>query len=99
MPRFPTLPPPLLRLSRAGWPRRFEVVQFPNAPLLLALLADLGARLTHGEARRASLAVFYLGLTVWAYREAAEGSNWFRRLLGAGALLYLAAQLTERLHP
>ena len=98
MSRSPALPPSLLRLTRAGWPRGFEVVQFPNPPLILALLGGLSAHLTSGEAHRASRAVFYMGLTVWAYREAVEGDNWFRRLLGAGFLLYIAAQLTRVLH-
>ena len=98
MTRSPARPASLLRLTRAGWPRGFEIVQFPNPPLILALLGDLSARLTSGEAHRASLAVFYIGLTVWAYREAVEGDNWFRRLLGAGFLVYIAAQLTRQLH-
>ncbi len=98
MSRSHPLPRSLQRLSRAGWPRGFEIVQFPNPPLILALLADLSARVTHGEAHRASLAVFYAALTVWAYREAAEGENWFRRALGCGFLVYVVVQLTGELH-
>lgn len=91
------MPPSLLRISRWGWPRGFEVVQFPNPPLILALIADLAARATHGSTHRSWQAVYYLALAAWAYEETARGSNWLRRLLGAGFLIYIAVRLSEAL--
>jgi hypothetical protein len=86
-----------VRLRRWGWPRGFEVVQFPNPPLILALLAGGAARLLSGGAHRQALAVYYLALAVWAYEEAARGSNWLRRLLGVVFLLYIAIRLAAAL--
>jgi hypothetical protein len=42
-------------------------------------------------------ATFSLFLAVWAYLELTDGANWFRRVLGAGALAYLVVRLGERL--
>jgi hypothetical protein len=71
------------RLTEIGFPAGFPVVQFPNAPLALALLAGLLARYLHGAAHRYLMASACLSLTVWAYEELTRGANWFRRLLGA----------------
>jgi hypothetical protein len=88
----------LKRISGWSWPARFAIVQFPNPPLALALLADLAARFTHGTAHRSLRGVFYLALGVWAYEEARHGENWFRRLLGTGFSIYVIASLTSALH-
>jgi hypothetical protein len=93
----PTASSRLARLRRWGWPRGFEIVQFPNPPLILALLAAGAARLLSGGAHRQALAVYYLALAVWAYEEAVRGSNWLRRLLGAGFLVYIALRLAAAL--
>ena len=82
---------------RWSWPPGFALVQFPNPPLIAALLAGLLARLTHGTVHRGALAVFYLALTIWAYEEARRGDNWFRRALGAGFLVYLTVSLAGAL--
>jgi hypothetical protein len=42
-------------------------------------------------------AVFTIGLGVWAWEEAVGGVNWFRRLIGAGALVWIIASLTAKL--
>jgi hypothetical protein len=85
------------RLARWQWPARFPLVQFPNPPLLLALLADLGARITSGTGHRWLLALFYASLSVWAYEEARHGENWFRRALGAGFAFYILLTLSRSL--
>ena len=70
------------RATRIGWPRRFVIVQFPNAPLIVALIAGATAKLTHGTGSAYASSVFYLAFGIWAYLELVEGVNWFRRLLG-----------------
>jgi len=87
----------LTRITRWSWPRSFPIVQFPNAPLGTALLADLAARLTDGDAHRGLRALFFLALAVWAYEEARHGENWFRRALGTGFSIYLIASLASAL--
>jgi hypothetical protein len=80
-----------------GGPPRFPVAQFPNPPLLVAL-GGLGlAALASGAAHDAGRVVFTLGLAVWAWEEAVSGANWFRRLVGLGALVWLAASLLGEL--
>jgi hypothetical protein len=88
---------PLRRLARWKWPSGFAVVQFPNPPLILALLASVAAGLTHGGGHRLLRSVFYVALGVWAYEEARHGENWFRRLLGLAALIYIVVDLAHAL--
>jgi hypothetical protein len=88
----------LRRVAHWSWPARFPIVQFPNAPLAVALLVGLAAKLTEGAAHRSLRAVFYLSLGVWAYEEARHGDNWFRRALGVGFSIYLIATLASALH-
>ncbi len=87
----------LWRRGQAGWPRSFPVAQFPNPPLLLAF-AGLGlAAATDHTAHDIGRAVFTIGFGVWAWEEAADGANWFRHLLGAGALVWIVARLAGEL--
>lgn len=44
-----------------------------------------------------SRAVFFVGLTIWAYLELAEGVNGFRRVLGAVGLAYVIFAITKEL--
>jgi hypothetical protein len=83
------LSPPALwqgykRLTQIGFPRRFVIVQFPNAPLIVAFIAGVVGGYTQGSGHAYASALSYLALAVWAYLELAEGVNWFRRLLGLG---------------
>ena len=68
--------------------RGYTVGQFPNPPLWVALAALLLARLTDDAStiNDVARAIFYVALTVWAYEEAANGVNGFRRALGIVAL-------------
>ena len=68
----------------------------PNAPLAVALIASVAGRLTDGEAHRYASAVFYVALGIWAFGEATTGVNWFRRLLGAGFLVYVVVRLATQ---
>jgi hypothetical protein len=87
----------LRRVAHWSWPAHFPIVQLPNAPLAVALLASLAAGLTEGTAHRSLRAVFYLSLGVWAYEEARRGDNWFRRALGLGFSIYLIVSLASAL--
>jgi hypothetical protein len=83
--------------AQRGWPRDFPLVQFPNAPLLVAIAAWVVAKLTSGAAHDASRAVFTAALATWAVLELARGSNWVRRVLGAVVLASIAAGLIRSL--
>lgn len=87
----------LWRRCQAGWPRRFPIAQFPNPPLLLAFAGWGIAAESSGTAHETGRAVFTAGLAVWAWQEAASGVNWFRRLLGVGAFIWVLAGLASEL--
>jgi hypothetical protein len=88
---------PFKRLTQVGLPPRFPVVQFPNAPLILALVAAVVAGQVHGSSRSYAMAVEYLAFTVWAYEELARGANWFRRLLGAAVVVIMIVRVAHGL--
>jgi hypothetical protein len=87
----------LWRRGQDGWPRRFPIVQFPNPPLLLALGGWAVAASTDGTAHDAGRVVFTVGLAVWAWQEAVEGVNWFRRVLGSGVLVWIVVTLISQI--
>jgi hypothetical protein len=76
-----------------GWPERFPLVQFPNAPLLLALGASLVSALASGPVHFYARAAFYAFLAAWAWTELDDGVNWARRALGAAGLVYIVVRL------
>ncbi|HTA12773.1 MAG TPA: hypothetical protein VK765_05060 [Solirubrobacteraceae bacterium] len=88
----------LKRLSRWSFPRRFPIVQFPNAPLILALLAGATAGRLSGWAHAYATSVSYLAMTIWAYEELTRGANWLRRLLGLAFLVLLTVRVARALH-
>ena len=75
----------------------YVVAQFPNAPLLVALAAALASLLLDDGTTAADVArsVFYVALTVWAYEEAANGVNRFRRVLGIAGLVFVVVRVAE----
>jgi hypothetical protein len=87
----------LWRRGQVGWPRRFTIAQFPKPPLLLAFAAWGLAAESSGTTHEVGRAVFTFSLAVWAWAEAVSGVNWVRRLLGAGALIWVAAGLVGEL--
>ena len=70
-------------------PGGFVLAHSPNPPLWVALAGALAGRLTGGRLHDYATAVFFMGLTVWAYLELTEGANWFRRALGVAGLAYV----------
>ena len=87
----------LWRRGQEGWPRRFPIAQFPNAPLLIAIGGWGLAAATSGEAHRVGRAISVVGLAVFAWLEAVDGANWLRRLLGVGVLAGLVVRLAHEL--
>jgi hypothetical protein len=85
-------------LTQLGWPRSFPIVQFPNAPLILAFLAGQLAERVHGQGHADAVAVSYLALAVWAYEELFHGVNWFRHLLGFAYVVSTVLHLAGALH-
>jgi hypothetical protein len=83
------------RLRRLSFPRSFPLAQFPNPPLILALLAGAGARLLHGRGHDYALSASYLALAIWAYEELAHGVNWFRRLLGLAVAILVLVRVAQ----
>ena len=49
------------------------IAQFPNKPLIIALLAALLSLVTRGQAHSFVSAIFYIALTIWAYEELVRG--------------------------
>jgi hypothetical protein len=87
------------RLTTYGYPPRFQVVQFPNAPLIFGFGAGLIAKAVHGSAHDYLQSVSYLAMTVWAYEELVHGSNWFRRLLGLAYAVILTIRVAQAIRP
>lgn len=83
----------LWRRGQQGWPRRFVLVQLPNAPLLVGLGATVIAWVTDGFVHDVARLVAGVGLAVWAVEEVVGGVNWFRRLLGAAFLALLVVRV------
>ncbi len=88
----------LWRRAQHGWPARYPLAQFPNAPLLLSFAGSLVAGAVGGAAAepyaRAAASIF---LACWAWLELASGVNLWRRLLGLGFLIATISDLGQRL--
>jgi hypothetical protein len=90
-------PPKLAIIQRDLKIRGYTVGHFPNPPLWVALAALLVARLTDDGSVVDDLAraISYVALTVWAYEEAANGVNGFRKALGIGALVLIVVAVAR----
>ncbi len=78
--------------------RGYTVAQSPNPPLATALAAlVLGALLSDGAARDCVRGVFFVAITIWAYEEAANGVNGFRKALGVVSLLLIAVAIAREI--
>lgn len=82
------------RRAQRGWPARYPLVQFPNAPLLVAIGASLASRPASGDAAELLQAVSRIGIAIWAYEELVRGDNAFRRVLGVAGLVYVAVAIS-----
>ena len=86
------------RLTQLSFPRSYPIVQFPNAPLILAFASGLLASNIHGREHADAQAVSYLAMAIWAYLELFQGVNAFRRLLGLAYTISTAVHLANALH-
>ncbi len=79
--------------------RGYTVGQVPSLPLALALIGLVASWfLSSGSTGYAfARALFYVGLAVWAWLEVSDGVNGFRRVLGAGGLIFVLASLARDL--
>jgi hypothetical protein len=87
------------RLTQFSFPPSYPIVQFPNAPLILAFASGLLAHHSHGRVHSDARAVSYLAMAVWAYLELFQGVNAFRRLLGLAYTISTAVHLAAALSP
>ena len=85
------------RLRGLSWPRQYPIAQFPNPPLIIALVAFALRWITPESWTNALSAIGYVFLGVWAYLELTEGVNAFRRVLGAAGLVYIIVALVQRM--
>jgi hypothetical protein len=86
------------RLTQLSFPRSYPIVQFPNAPLILAFASGLVAQHSRGLEHAYAQAISYLAMAVWAYLELFHGVNAFRKLLGLGYTISTAVHLANALH-
>ena len=86
------------RLTQLSFPRSYPIVQFPNAPLILAFASGLLAQHSHGHVHSYAQAVSYLSMGIWAYLELFHGVNTFRRLLGLAYTISTALHLANALY-
>jgi hypothetical protein len=77
-------------------PRRFPIFQFPNPPLIAAILASAFARTTHGPRAQRAAQLSRLALLIWSAEEVTTGANWFRRSLGIAAAAHTLSALAGR---
>jgi hypothetical protein len=90
--------PAFKRLTELGFPRRFPIVQFPNVPLILAVLAGAAGMFVDGTAHTYTSSVAYLAMMIWAWGELVNGVNWFRHLLGLTFAIIVVVRLAHALH-
>jgi hypothetical protein len=74
-------------------PRQFPIFQFPNPPLIAAMLAGAIGRTARGPVSRGATLLSRLALILWSAEEIATGVNWFRRSLGTAGGVYALANL------
>lgn len=59
----------------------------------MALGGWLTAELADGSADAYARGVWFAGLSAWGWGELTDGANSFRRVLGAGGLIYVVVSL------
>ncbi len=84
-------------LSKLGWPKRYPLVQWPNPPLIVALLASVVGWFVSGDVQDYVTAIGIIGITVWAWEEAVDGVNLFRHALGLVVLINTIIGLVDRI--
>jgi hypothetical protein len=85
----------LYHRAQHGWPASFPLVQFPNLPIIIAVVGALVAAMTDDSAHDAAQATFYAALAAWAWLELTDGVNWLKRVVGAAGFLYVIVKVSE----
>lgn len=77
----------------------YTLAQVPNPPIIIAVIGSIGSRFLSqdGTLYFVARALFFMGLTVWAWLELSDGVNLFRRALGAAGLAWALYLLQEDL--
>jgi hypothetical protein len=70
--------------------------QFPNGPLIVAILARAASVQLGEEAGRGARNLSNLAVLRWGYEEVTDGANWFRRLIGLGGVAFSVRELASR---
>lgn len=86
------------RITKLGFPRQFQIVQFPNLPLIIALVADQVGHATHGMDHAYVITIAYTAMIIWAYEELIHGVNWFRHLLGLAFIVIAVMRVAHVVH-
>ncbi len=85
--------------AKRGYPPSRPIVQFPNAPALVAAGSLLIARSTSGAGHAYALAGVYGATSAWGWLELTDGASPPRRVLGAAALAVAVVRVGEALPP
>ena len=83
--------------GKHGWPARYPLAQFPNAPLLLSFVASALVGLLSTDAAPYARVASSLFLGCWAWLEVSAGVNLFRRVTGLVFLGLIIADLGQRI--
>ena len=73
------------------------IFQKPNRLLIIAIIGFAISRITGGSAHLIASTVFTMAIIIWAYEEATQGVNVFRKLLGATVLVIIGVSLFGQL--
>jgi hypothetical protein len=73
------------------------IAQIPNAPLIIAVIADVVAYFSTGQVRMVSMWIAQVLFVIWAVMEIGWGVNPFRRILGAVVLALVGFAMYHQL--
>lgn len=75
----------------------YVVAQWPNAPVFMIMASSLLTRMSLAPDTHRLFQLTTFGLIfLWAYLEITAGDSPFRRVLGAGVMVWLLATTTAR---
>src|SRR5205085_1951509 len=73
------------------------IAQMPNAPLIVAFMADGVSYLSHGQVKTVSTWIAQVAFVIWSIMEIRWGVNPFRRILGAIVLALMGFAIFREL--
>lgn len=73
----------------------YVIVQWPNLPVYMIMASSLLSRMNLGsDAHRLFQLTTFGSIFLWAFLEITQGDSPFRRVLGAGVMVWLLATTT-----